>query len=203
MDGPEATMISPTGNNPPTAAKPATPHGFTLIELILVMAVLAIVAAVAVPQLKGFFKGRNLDAEARRFLALTRRAQERAISESTPMTLWINPTEKTYGLEMQVGQQVDPDPNALEFKLHDQLEIEADYLQTKANAQSLTTVSREPTSTSPASPEIIFLPDGFPTMSSPQIVWIREPEGDVAAIALSQNRLRYEILTNTVRTTGR
>src|SRR5262245_30883815 len=50
---------------------------FTLIELILVMAMLLIVLGVAFPSLKGFFQGRNIDSEARRFLSLTRYGQSR------------------------------------------------------------------------------------------------------------------------------
>jgi len=45
-------------------------QAFTLIELMLVMAILLIVLAVSFPSLRGFFRGRNLDNEARRFLSL-------------------------------------------------------------------------------------------------------------------------------------
>src|SRR5438128_11617175 len=60
---------------------------FTLIELILVMALLMIVLAVSAPSLQGFFKGRNLDSEARRILGLTKYGQSRAVSEGIPMLL--------------------------------------------------------------------------------------------------------------------
>src|SRR4051794_30959806 len=49
----------------------STQHGFTLIELILVMTLLMIVLAVSAPSLGSFFKGRNLDSEARRIYSLT------------------------------------------------------------------------------------------------------------------------------------
>ena len=71
---------------------------FTLIELILVMTLLAIVLAVSSPALSKFFKGRGLDNESRRFLALTRHAQSRAVSEGVPMVLWFDPEARTYGV---------------------------------------------------------------------------------------------------------
>src|SRR5262245_26935387 len=81
---------------------------FTLIELILVMALLLIVAGVTFPSLRNFFQGRSLDSEARRFLSLTRYAQSRAISEGMPMVLWLDAREGTYGLQAETGY-VDSD----------------------------------------------------------------------------------------------
>ena len=75
----------------------------TLIELTLVMALLLIVFGVALPSLKGFFRGRSLDSEARRFLSLTRYGQSRAVSEGVPMILWMRPRQGTYGLEQEPG----------------------------------------------------------------------------------------------------
>ena len=49
------------------------------------MALLAMVLAVSAPALSRFFKGRTLDSEAHRFLALTRHAQQRAVSEGVPV----------------------------------------------------------------------------------------------------------------------
>src|SRR5207249_2115896 len=65
------------------SASPRLPFtcAFTLIELILVMALLAIVLAVSAPALSTFFQGRTLDSEVRRFLSLTRYGQSRAVSE--------------------------------------------------------------------------------------------------------------------------
>ena len=48
---------------------------FTLIELILVMTIMIVMISIVFPSLKGFFRGRNLDNEARRFLSLTRYGQ--------------------------------------------------------------------------------------------------------------------------------
>src|SRR5213080_192627 len=56
-------------------------RAFTLIELILVMALLSIVLAVSAPALSSFFRGRNIDAEGRRLVSLIRYGQGRAVSE--------------------------------------------------------------------------------------------------------------------------
>lgn len=73
-------------------------RGFTLIELIFVMALLATVMAIAAPKLSRFVQGRDLTEESRRFLALTRYARSEAVSQGIPMALWIAPAENRYGL---------------------------------------------------------------------------------------------------------
>ena len=78
-------------------------YAFTLIEFILVMAVLAAVMAIAAPVLSGFFRGRKLESEARRFVSLTRYGQSEAVSDGSPMILWIDRTDGTYGLRSLDG----------------------------------------------------------------------------------------------------
>ena len=77
----------------------AVRSAFTLVELIIVMTLLVVVVSVAAPSLAGFFRGRAVEAEARRMLSLTRLGQSRAASEGVPMVLWVDTTEKKYGLE--------------------------------------------------------------------------------------------------------
>src|SRR5580765_5309710 len=98
MAAQEMKMTLPTGK-PTDAEAPA----FTLIELILVMAMLMIVLAVAAPSLSNFFRGRTLDSEARRFISLARYGQSRAVAEAAPMDLWIDTRQGAYGLEAQAG----------------------------------------------------------------------------------------------------
>ena len=80
---------------------------FTLIELILVMALVTIVVSVSLPSLKGFFRGRDLDSEARRFLSLTRYGASRAVAEGIPVELYIDTQQKLYGLRAQAGVLAD------------------------------------------------------------------------------------------------
>jgi Tfp pilus assembly protein FimT len=100
------------------------PSGFTLIELILIMALIVIMAAVVTPRMAGFFRGRTLDNEARRFVTLTRHGQNRAVSEGIPILVWIDEEKQLYGVEAQPGY-LEKDDRALEYPVADELTIEA------------------------------------------------------------------------------
>src|SRR5439155_11816305 len=96
---------------------------FTLIELILVMAVLTIAVSVTAPALANFFRGRSLDSEARRLLSLTRQGQSRAVSEGIPMELWLDAANGSYGLEAEPSYE-PTDSKAIEFTLEKDIQVE-------------------------------------------------------------------------------
>src|SRR5690348_7278198 len=100
--------------------------GFTLIELLLVMTLLAIVMAIAAPQLSRFFHSRSLDSEARRFLALTHGAQSRAVAEGIPMVLWVDGKQHLCGLNADKSY-VDDDPKAETFSVDNTVEVEVRF----------------------------------------------------------------------------
>jgi type II secretion system protein H len=163
---------------------------FTLIELILVMAMLLIVLGVAFPSLKRFFRGRNLDSEARRFLSLTQYGQSRAVSEGLPMVLWIDERRAAYGLQVQAGY-TDSDSKAVEFALDHDLQVEVQTAVTTRSSQlnrAVPGVGNVPT--------IRFTPDGFLSESSPAGILFRQGADDAIWIVESTNRLNYEIRTN-------
>lgn len=196
-------MTLPTGTRRTKSNKASKPCAFTLIELILVMAILLIALSVVAPSLSGFFKGRTLDSEAHRMVALTRFGQSRAVSEGVPMLLWFDKVERTYGLK-QESSYAEKDSRESVFDLGKDLEVELEY------ARQTTRVDRR----SPfggnlnlgggmlnsggqnALPAIRFLPDGFIAESSPESIWIREGTRDSIWITRSRNRLNYEIQTN-------
>jgi Tfp pilus assembly protein FimT len=164
---------------------------FTLIELVIVMALLLIVISVTFPSLKNFFKGRTLDSEARRFLSLTRYGQSRAVSEGVPMTLWIDVRERTYGLQAQSGY-IPNDNKAIEYDLDENLQMEVSAPPATA-LLSLHTGTAQSVGNLPA---IRFTPDGFIAETSPESIQIREGQDrQNPAIWISQNgnRLNYEI----------
>jgi len=168
-------------------------RAFTLIELIIVMALLAIVISVGMPSLKNFFHGRTLDSEARRLLTLTRHGQSRAVSEGIPMVLWVDAQEKSYGVQAQAGY-LDEDKHSNQYDLGEGLEIEA-------SAPPLTSVTSTGTQANRAAqkagelPMIRFTPDGFIADTSPEHIEIRDSGGSALWIARSGNRLNYEIQT--------
>jgi type II secretion system protein H len=160
---------------------------FTLIELILVMALLMIVIAVSAPSLQGFFKGRNLDSEARRLLSLTKYGQSRAVSEGIPMVLWVDSKQKSYGLRAAAGF-LEEDDKAFEFNLDRDLKIEAEQLP----AQTVLTPLQVDRIVGNL-PSIRFLPDGSIAESSPLSIRIVQGEKDMLWVGQTTNRLRYEI----------
>lgn len=157
---------------------------------MLVMAMLLIVVAVAFPSLKNFFRGRNLDSEARRFLALTRYGQSRAVSEGVPMLLWIDAQNGRYGLETQTGY-TDTDTKAVQFTLDEKLKLEVSVNQTASMTRS--NLWTQNSSASGTLPAIRFLPDGFIGETSPGNVIIREADSSTILVRESTNHLRYEI----------
>ena len=178
------------------AFSPPDRRAFTLIELVLVMAILIVVLAVSAPSLANFFRGRTLDSEARRFLSLTHYAQSRAISEGIPMQLWIANTARTYGLHADPGYAPD-DPKAVQYELAPDLQLE------------ITVSTRATTSTRAAAPAnananaatttLRFQPDGFLPPDSPAGIRFRGADDATLTLAQSRNRLNYEIQSDTPR----
>ncbi|HEY6228422.1 MAG TPA: prepilin-type N-terminal cleavage/methylation domain-containing protein [Verrucomicrobiae bacterium] len=174
-------------------------RAFTLIELILVMALLVIVVSLTFPDLRKFFRGRTLESEGRRFLTLTRYGQNRAATEGIPMTLWIDPIQGSYGLEAQKGF-LDKDDRAVEYNVDEKLDIE--IAQTGWSRAELTmeqqTRRRTVGNTRNSNAEIRFAPDGSVDVMSPQSVCIREASDKQHAlwVTLAENRNAYEVENN-------
>jgi prepilin-type N-terminal cleavage/methylation domain-containing protein len=166
---------------------------FTLIEMILVLALLVIAVSFVTPKLSGFFRGRTLKSEARQIIALMHEGQSRAVSGGVPMVLWFDPKEQKYGLEEEPGYN-DKDPDAVEFKLNDNLQIEIP--DNDASATAPTDMNKD--AARAGLPQINFLPDGTIAETSPQTVKIVDHDGG-GTLQLSQTRDRneYEITTAT------
>lgn len=173
---------------------------FTLIELILVMALLATVLAVSAPSLSRFFRGRTLDSEAHRFLALTRHAQQRAVSEGVPMVLWFDTGQRTYGLNADTSF-VEEDTQAEGFSVDEGLEIEV-LLSPEAMLAGEASLYKNEKLTTDGLHTMRFNPDGFASLSSPETVVFRQGEDAEIRVTQRRNRLSYEIQTgnpNSVR----
>jgi type II secretion system protein H len=189
-------MTLPTGNRRSRPGQPAGRRAFTLVELMLVMTMLTIVIAVALPTLSGFFHGRALDAEARRLLALTRHGQSRAVSEGVPMVLWIDAKERTYGLEEEASF-TDRDAKAVEFPLEKDLGIQVvnnNTLNPLLVANALARVKQAQTRNPHRNlPMVRFLPDGSISELSPLALVLQGRDGESLCVAQSRNHLYYEI----------
>lgn len=81
--------------------------GFTLVELMLVMALMITLVAFIAPTLGHSFKQRGLDQEATRLLALTEYARDEAVSQGVPTQVWIDQVKGSYGAEAMPGYDGD------------------------------------------------------------------------------------------------
>jgi general secretion pathway protein H len=154
-------------------------RGFSLIELVLVMALLAIAVSVVAPGLSNFFRGRTLDSEARRVLSLAHAGQSRAVSEGLPVLLWVDAGQHSYGLEQETTAQAG-DPKAVDFTVDENLQLEA------VNASLVTVNGR-------SLPAIRFLPDGSIDETSPAALRLAGADGSQLWVVKTVNRLSYEI----------
>jgi len=95
--------MAPRNNS---VARLAAPAGFTLLELILVMAIIAIITGISIPSLHGFAQGRRTTGCADQIVSLTQYAHTQAITRATVYRLNIQPAAgnrpATYWLTMQL-----------------------------------------------------------------------------------------------------
>ena len=179
-----------------------TQRGFTLVELMLVMAVLTIAVCISAPSLSHFFRGRSLDSQARMLVALTRHGQSRAVSEGLPIEMWVDAQKSQIGMEAEPSYD-QTDSKAMDFTLEGNVHIEVVSVAAKtSSALGFSTTAGTATATTPkvtsrhaGLPRIRFLPDGSLGEDSPMLLRLTSNEGDSIWIAQSRSRLNYEIRT--------
>jgi type II secretion system protein H len=170
------TMMLRAGSNNPS---PAT-AGFTLIELVLVMALLVIVVGFAAPSLSRSMRQRNLNGEATRFLAATEYARDEAISQGVPMTVWINPNTQRFGVEAKAGYDSSATRNR-EFGVDPDIHFE------------VTGGTRKNTEIE----AVEFEPDGSAAASNVESVQLADRFNSIVTVARTSDGLSYEILKDT------
>lgn len=154
-----------------------TTSAFTLVELIVVMAVLALVLGLSAPSLSRSMRQRNLEAEAARFLAATEYGRNEAVSQGVPMILWIDEKTRSFGIEAKSGFIGDTTRDR-EFTLHSDVEFELE----KAIGRNATVQPIE------------FAPDGAPATTNVESVILKDRFAAVIAIARTTDGWSYEIL---------
>ena len=155
-------------------------RAFTLIELVLVLALLVVITSLAAPAMARFIRGRALDSESRRLFALTHAAQSRAVSEGLPMLLWVDEKKGLYGLTAEVtGQNTD---------------LKAETVTADPTLQiTVTSIGLSATTTFNNFPAVRFLPDGTVDESSPQIVQLTDAVGISRWLIETTYRTGYEV----------
>jgi general secretion pathway protein H len=162
--------------NDPTRFEPA----FTLVELILVMALLATILALSAPSLSRSMRQRHLQDEAARFLALTEYARNEAVSQGVPMVVWIEPETHRFGLSAKTGY-VGDSMRARSYLLDPEMRIEV------ANGALRRGLIED----------IEFTPDGTLTPTSTESVRLIDRFDSTMTIARTDDGWGYEILEET------
>ena len=179
-------------------------RGLTLIELILVLAVLGTMMAISAPSFSRFFGGRDLEEEARRFLTLTHYARSQAVSLSAPIELWIDLDTGQYGARVQASYATDTD-REVEFQLTEGLSLEERLTDAEEDDERDELFSSE---------EELFLyfnelggleenvliigfrPDGEIAEGAPAGLVLMNRHGDILEIALDEDKLEYVIASD-------
>ncbi len=166
-------------NGPASIQSPGR-AGFTLIELILVLALLVIITSITLPRMSGFIRGRALDSESRQFLALIHDGQSRAVSEGMPMVLWVNSQAGQYGLaEENPGKTGDAKAEFLTLDSAIQVAVSMAGLAAPVRYQG--------------QPAIRFLPDGTVGEGSPQKIQLSDQDGFGRLLVELPNQTGYEL----------
>jgi type II secretion system protein H len=207
-----ATMTSPTGNN---RSSDSRRRAFTLIELIVVMALMTVAIALVAPSLAKFFHSRNLTSEADRLLALTRYGQSRAVTEGMPMVLWIDAKKGRYGLQAD-STYLENDPRKEQFDVAKKLQLDVQMplpvpagtqwwqlMTTPTSLQSILWGQGQGQGQGQGNaqanlPTIRFTPDGQISASSPERVGVRDTQDKKSRelwITRSASGMNYEIQT--------
>jgi prepilin-type N-terminal cleavage/methylation domain-containing protein len=163
-------------------------RAFTLIELVIVMLLLGIVTALAIPHMASFFRARVLNSEARQVLALIHFGQSRAVAEGVPVVFWVDPKQSTFGIMNQTGAARTTDW-ASSFPLDSALTIDA----FAPDPPPVSEDGDERLGVPDGLKAIRFMPDGFYDDASVVRIVIRQGAEGAVEIAQTANRLGYEI----------
>jgi len=150
---------------------------FTLIELILVMALLATIMAIAAPSLSRSVRDRNLRQEAARFVALTEFARSEAISRGIPMIVWVDAAARRFGAEAKPGFD-DDSQTTREFTLGEDIQF--------GEIQRQTTTTRD-------AALIEFAPDGTLQTESTESLRLTDRFNATALVQRTRDAWGYEV----------
>ena len=156
-----------------------TTSGFTLVELLLVMVIIAVMVAIVAPSLSGFAIGRKTNFAAVQLVAMAKYARSQAINEGRTYRLNIDAsTAPAVWLTIdQSGQYVAPTNSwGNRVQLADGLTLRTDLTPQPPNGTY-----------------IDFHPDGR-TGDNPAHVWISDTQGRVIELACLSPTELFRIL---------
>ena len=153
---------------------------FTLVELLLVLALLVVITSLVAPAMSNFIRARAVDSEARRLFALMHAGQSRAVSEGLPMMLWLDEKQGAYGLAADTSSK-SGDSKAENLTVDENVQIAV----LNAGATALTTFQNLPA--------IRFLADGTIDENSPRTLRLADAKGNALWLIEAHNHMGYEI----------
>jgi type II secretion system protein H len=154
---------------------------FTLVELILVMALLCVILGLAAPSLSRSIHQRDLTQEATRVLAATEYARDEAVSLGVPMEVWIDAGAGKYGVKAMPGNE-DAGARSKDFTLTEGVHFDAQ--KGSADAAGQTDVAE-------------FTPDGTLDPSSATSLRLVDRTESAIDIAQTTDAWGYEIVKGT------
>ncbi len=102
----------------------ANGSGFTLIELVVVIAIISVIAAIVLPRLDPFLPGRRLKSAARTLSGTITLAYGQSVSRNTTYRLYIDPGNDTYRIvEVAKKQKTDGEGGSIGLKLGTNFEL--------------------------------------------------------------------------------
>jgi type II secretion system protein H len=152
--------------------------GFTLVELILVMGLLAIVAALSAPLLSNSLRQRNLDDEATRLLAMTEYARDEAAAQGIPMVLTFDERSRMLTVEPKTGFEAD-EKRFLQYPLGAEIQL------TIESAQRASRTDRS---------IVELTPEGVLTSNSAEAFELKDRHNNVVSVARTADRWGYEVV---------
>ena len=145
-----------------TGLRDRSSAGTSLIELILVLMILALMAAVTAPRLAGFSEGRKYAGEWNRLTALLKYARSEAVSRAVPVQIQFDVERHAYRI-VDAGYGLKERPGL--FEEH--------TLPKKLALEFPDGVEREEEGIS-----VLFLPDGSVDEESPKEIRMVEDKGN-------------------------
>lgn len=155
----------------------AAGRGFTLIEFILVMALLATLMAVVAPRISGSIRRQNLDQEAVRLVALTEYARDEAVSQGVPMVVWIDVETSEFGSHPKSGF-LARDDRSVEYQLREDIEFDGRNSLRSGGPQIAIEMGS----------------DGLLATHSVREIWLMDRTGASLAVVTTTNGWGYEVM---------
>ena len=176
MERPAPRTTSPIGMRP-ASEQIRSARAFTLIELIIVMALMVTILGLSAPSLSRSLKGRAVKQEATRLLATIEYAREESISQGVPMAVWIDAQNGRFGTQPQNGYEGNP-LRQKELSLDPTIHFVLDGAEPTQNGRIIATE---------------FDPDGTLDPSSISNLQLSDQKDESVTLSLSEDGWGYEI----------